>query len=116
MSEDERKAKARERSRVASETRRAQQEAAWDEHHHIMARVRSKRVISGRKHLAPVLTTLLDHVTGRAVLTDESYRQQRQWLLDYLQCEKAHDADIMANLPHLRLVDPRFDDSSEDAS
>ena len=110
MSDEERKAKARERSRIASEKRRADREAAWEEHHRIMARVRRSRVIKGRRHLAPVLTALLNHVTGRAELTDESYRQQRQWLLDYLQCEKAHDSDIASNLPHLRLVDPDFDE------
>lgn len=116
MSDEERRAKARERSRVASEKRRADREAAWEEHHRTMARVRRNRVIKGRKHLVPVLTTIIEHVTGRAELTDESYRQQRQWVLDYFSCEKAHDSDIAANLPHLRLVDPAFEETPKDAS
>lgn len=116
MSDEERRARARERSRVASEKRRADQKAAWEEYRRTMARVRRSRVIKGRKHLVPVLTTIIDHVTGRAELTDESYREQRQWLLDYFGCEKAHDSDIAANLPHLRLVDPTFEEPPKDAS
>lgn len=109
MSDEERARHQAESRRRATEKRRAAREAGWEEAHRRMARQRRTFVIRARKHLPTVMRRVIDHHEGRFVLTDESYATQRQWLLNYFNQEKAHDHDIAANLPHLRLVDPTFE-------
>jgi len=69
-----------------------------------MALVRRNRVHRMRPHVPEMLMRMYLHVIGEQEMTDEGYRETREWLMRFMACDRSHEYDIQANLPHLRLV------------